>query len=48
MGGPIYACEGVNGTMKKYIWKHIAKIETAAATLQNGADRNTASTQCLL
>jgi len=48
MGGPIYACEGVNGTMKKYIWKHTAKIETAAATLQNGAVRNTASTQSLL
>ena len=48
MGGPIYACEGVNGTMKKYIWKHTAKIETAAATLQNAAVRNTASTQSLL
>ena len=47
-GGPIYACGGVNGTMKKYIWKHTAKIETAAATLQNGAVRNTASTQSLL
>jgi hypothetical protein len=40
------------GQMKKKIYAygttHTAKIETAAATLQNGADRNTASTERLL
>jgi hypothetical protein len=45
-------CHGANGTNEKTIYMHVqphtTKIKTAAATLQNTADKNTAATERLL